>query len=120
VKQEEFITAYQHLPGKPEEFMTAVTVGSADLDTVTLKCSVLFMASCSSKVHYYEPLARRRKAAKSACKFLLTNEIPRAYHAATFLELVLLKKLDPQTARGLRHVARALNGQHQSGRVWIY
>jgi hypothetical protein len=105
---------------KPEEFLTAVKVGSKDLDKATLACSLLFMASCSSKVHFYEPLKRRRKAAKSACTFLLTAEVCSADHGLTFLRQVLLKRRDPTAAKDLERIRRALNHLYDSGNVGIY
>jgi hypothetical protein len=104
----------------PEEFLTAVTVGSKDLDNATLACSLLFMASCSSKVHFYQALKRHRKATKSACKFLLTSEVCSAFHGMTFLEQVLLKKRDPMADKDLKQIARALNRLPEPGNVGIY
>lgn len=111
---------YYKKKAKPEEFLTAVKVGSKDLDKATLACSLLFMASCSSKVHYYQPLKRRRKAAKSACIFLLTGEVCSAFHAMTFLQQVLLKKRDPMVDRDLERIVRVLNHPDDSGHVGIY
>jgi hypothetical protein len=59
-------------PKGRNEFFVSVAVGSADLDTSSLKCKLFFMASCSSHEHFYQPLAKRRKAVKSSCKFMLT------------------------------------------------
>jgi hypothetical protein len=111
---------YYKKKAKPEEFLTAVKVGSKDLDKATLACSLLFMASCSSKVHFYQPLKRRRKAAKSACKFLLTAEVCRVDHGANFLRQVLLKRRDPMAAKDLERIRRALNHPDESGDVGIY
>ena len=105
---------------KPEEFFTAVKVGSADLDTSSLACRLLFMASCSSHVHFYKALDRRRAAAKSTCKFLMTSQVCATSHATTFLQQILLKKRDPGTTPGLRAIVRALNGEAKSGLVGIY
>ena len=90
-----------------DEFMTAVQVGSADIDKSSLTCKLLFMASCSSHVHFFQPLDRRRKAAKSTCKFLMTAEVCATWHATTFLEQVLIKGLDPMTASGMKALVKA-------------
>jgi hypothetical protein len=103
----------------PSDYITAVVSGSADLDQVSLKCAVLFMASCSSRIHYQRPLARRRKAAKSACVFYLTNSVPRAYHARNFLEQVF-KGVDPTSRRGKKAMVKALQGVPHSGRPGVY
>jgi hypothetical protein len=105
---------------KPEEFLTAVKVGSADLDKAKLSCTLFFMASCSSKVHFHAALARRRKAAKSSCTFLLTGQVCATSHATTFLKQVLLKKLDPTSRSGLKKIVKALNGETDSGIVGVY
>jgi hypothetical protein len=104
----------------PAEFLTAVKVGSADLDKATLACKVFFMASCSSKVHFHSALVRRRNAAKSACQFLLTGEVCTTSHGTTFLKQVLLKRLDPTSVRGMKQIVMALNGERQSGNVKVY
>jgi hypothetical protein len=105
---------------QPEEFLTAVTVGSGDLDKTRLACTLFFVASCSSKVHFHAALVRRRKAAKSACRFLLTGQVCATSHATTFLRQVLLKKRDPATRDGIRKIVRALNGEANSGIVGVY
>jgi len=111
---------YYKKKAAPEEFLTAVKVGSRDLDKATLACSLLFMASCSSKVHFYQAMKRRRTAAKSACTFLLTAEVCSAFHGLTFLQQVLLKKRDPTVAKDLERIRRALNHPDDSGNVGIY
>lgn len=105
---------------KPEEFLTAVKVGHADLDKASLACSLFFMASCSSKVHFHKPLVNRRKSAKSSCVFLLTALVCATSHATTFLKSVLLKGNDPTTKGGLKKVVKALNGETDSGIVGVY
>lgn len=105
---------------KPEEFLTSVTVGSADLNKAKLACRVFFMASCSSKVHFRSALVRRRAVVKSACKFLLTGEVCATTHATMFLKQVLLKKRDPTTKDGIKKIVRALNGETASGIVGVY
>jgi hypothetical protein len=105
---------------KPEEFLTAVEVGSADLDKAMLACNVFFMASCSSKVHFRAALVRRRKATKSSCKFLLTAHVCSASHSTSFLKQVLLKKRDPMSKDGMKKIVRALNGESRSGIVGVY
>lgn len=111
---------YRHRTRRPEEFFTAVAVGSADLRKSSLACRLFFVASCSSHVHFFEPMTRRRKAAKSRCTFLLTAQVCSSSHARTFLRQVLLKRRDPTTARGLKAIVRALNGEIDSGLVGIY
>ncbi|MDH5666819.1 MAG: hypothetical protein OEY86_02260 [Nitrospira sp.] len=112
---------YARLPRKPEdEYLTTVQVGSADLDKSSLRCRLLFMASCSSHVHFYKPLNNRRKAVKSACKFLLTAEVCATAHAKTFLEQVLVKGHDLTTRKGIKKLLKALNGVSRSGSVGIY
>ena len=110
---------YAFKPGPPKEYLTAVQVGSADLDKSPLKCAVLFMASCSSQVHFLEPLANRRKAVKSKCKFYMTAQVCSAFHARTFLQQVF-KKHDPVSKRGSKVILKALNGERDSGSVGIY
>lgn len=112
---------YQRIIKKPQnEFMASVKVGSADLDASSLKCDILFMGSCSSQVHFYRPLVKRRKAAKSRCKFLLTAHLCSASQGTNFLEQVLLKKANPMTKKGLKALIRALNGYYDAGAVGIY
>jgi hypothetical protein len=111
---------YAHRTKKPEEFFTAVEVGSADLDKSKLACSVFFVASCSSKVHFHRALVRRRKAAKSRCTFLLTALVCATSHAATFLQQVLVKKRSPVNKAELKLIVKALNGEGDSGIVGIY
>ena len=104
---------------RPVDYFTAVVGGSADLNQVSLKCAVLFMASCSSRIHYQGPLSRRRKAAKSACVFYLTNSVPRAYHARNFMELVF-KGVDPTSRRGKKAMAKGLQSVPNAGRPNVY
>jgi hypothetical protein len=112
---------YAHLTrSKPEEFLTAVKVGSTDLDKATLACRVFFMASCSSKVHFHAALVRRRKAAKSRCQFLLTGQVCATSHATTFLKQILVKGRDPTTKQGMKKIVTALNGETDSGIVGVY
>jgi len=105
---------------KPEEFLTAVKVGHTDLDKASLACSLFFMASCSSKVHFHKPLVNRRKDAKSTCVFLLTALACSASHGLIFLKQVLIKGNDPTTRAGLKKVVKALNGETDSGIVGVY
>jgi hypothetical protein len=111
---------YKIVPRKPAEFETSVQVGSANLDKSSLACKLLFMASCSSHVHFFKPLDKRRKAAKSACKFLMTGFVCATTHAAMFLEQVLIKGHDPISKKGAKAVVKALNGVSDSGIVNIY
>jgi hypothetical protein len=105
---------------KPEDFLTAVTVGAKDLDKAKLTCAVLFMGSCSSKVHFHAPLVRRRKAAKSSCAFLLTAEVCYAEHSVLFLKQTLIKKRDPTTKADMKKIVHALNGESGAGLVGVY
>jgi outer membrane protein OmpA-like peptidoglycan-associated protein len=112
---------YAQLLRKSEnEFTTAVQVGSVDLDKSSLRCKLLFMASCSSHVHFFAALNRRRKAVKSPCKFLMTAMVCSATHSTNFLEQILIKGLDPMTERGLKAVVKALNGFSDAGIVGDY
>ena len=112
---------FARLPRKPaDEFLTAVAVGSVDLDKSSLPGKLLVMGSCSSKVHFFKALDRRRKAAKSRCKFILTGEVCTADLATAFLELVLVKKIDPTTPKGMATVAKKLNGVSGSGLVGLF
>lgn len=106
--------------GKSQEFLTAVKVGSADVDKSTLACRLFFMASCSSKVHFHAALVRRRKAAKSDCRFLLTAQVCATSHATTFLKQVLIKGRDPTKKSDLKQILKALNGESKSGIVGAY
>jgi hypothetical protein len=85
-----------------------------------LACKLLFMASCSSHVHFFNPLDKRRKAAKSKCKFLMTGFVCATTHATMFLEQVLVKGHDPISKKGSKAVVKALNGVSDSGIVNIY
>jgi hypothetical protein len=112
---------YNRLPRKPvDEFLTAVTVGSADIDKSKLPGKLLVMGSCSSHVHFFKALDRRRKTAKSSCKFILTGEVCTADLATAFLKLVLIKKIDPTTRKGMAKLAKKLNGVIGSGLVGLY
>jgi hypothetical protein len=111
---------YQRQPRRgDDEFLTAVKVGRADLDASSLKCSILFMASCSSHVHFYEALKARRTAASSTCKFFLTAEVCSSAHARTFIKSVFAGN-DPMTTRGAKKILKALNGEFDSGIVGVY
>lgn len=105
---------------KADEFTTSVQVGSADLNKSALPIKLLFMASCSSHVHFFEALDRQRKASKSSCKFLLTGHICSAEHATNFLTQVLIKGIDPMTAKGRKKLLQALNGVSDSGVVGVF
>jgi hypothetical protein len=103
----------------PDEYLVAVEVGSADLDVSALACPVLFMASCSSHVHFYQALNRRRRAIRSKCRFYLTGQVCSANHALAFIRGVF-RGYDPTSARGSRAMLRDLNGQAGAGLVGIY
>lgn len=82
------------------EFETTVVGGSSNLAASRLRCRLLFMASCSSHVHYVAALDRRRTATGSRCRFLLTALPSWAFSAAQFLEQVLIRRVDPMTGAG--------------------
>ncbi|MGZ8853265.1 MAG: hypothetical protein ACXW2X_07700, partial [Thermoanaerobaculia bacterium] len=102
-----------------DEFMTAVEVGAADLNNTSLKCKVLFMAACSSGVHYREALEKRRKDAKSSCKFYLTAQVCSSFFSMAFITAVY-KGIDPTSAKGSTDLLKTLNGLPKSGVVDIY
>jgi hypothetical protein len=117
-----YIPNYEPTPLIPkgrDEFFVAVTVGSSDLDTVSLKCKLFFMASCSSHEHFYASLKKRRIATKSSCKFLLTADINRASNARNFLEAIF-KGYDPLTKTGSQAVLKLLNGYPEAGKIAMY
>ncbi|MGZ8830254.1 MAG: hypothetical protein ACXW2Q_07745, partial [Thermoanaerobaculia bacterium] len=103
----------------PDEFVTVAEVGSADLKNTSLKCKVLFMASCSSLVHYFEALNNRRKAGNSSCKFYLTAELCSASNGRNFVE-ELFKGTDPTSNKGKNTMLDALNSHSNSGNVGFY
>ena len=106
-------------PKGRDEFFVAVIVGSADLDAVSLKCKLFFMASCSSHEHFYGPLKKRRMAAKSSCKFLLTTYVNTASNARNFLEAIF-KGHDPLSKKGSKAVLNLLNGYPDAGNIGMY
>jgi hypothetical protein len=110
---------YAHLVKPTNEFTTSVTVGSADLDKVSLKCKVLFMASCSSHEHYFEPLDKRRTATKSKCKFYMTGFVCSAYNGRNFIR-ELFGGTDPLSKKGSKAMLKALNGEADSGVIGFY
>jgi hypothetical protein len=112
---------YARIPGKTvNEFLSAVTVGSVDLDKSKLPGKLLVMGSCSSHVHFFEALDRRRKTVKSSCKFILTSQVCTVDLATAFLKLVLINKIDPTTNKGMAKLAKKLNGESGSGLVGLY
>jgi hypothetical protein len=111
---------YKEVRGKPHEFKAAVTVGSVDLDKSKLPGKLLVMGSCSSHVHFFKALDRRRTAVKSGCKFILTADVCFADLATAFLKLVLVKKIDPTTSKGMATLASKLNGVDGSGGVGLF
>jgi hypothetical protein len=111
---------YARIVKKPaDEFMTSVEVGSADLDKVSLKCKVLFMASCSSHEHYFKPLDKRRTAVKSKCKFYMTAHVCSAFHGRNFIREVF-GGTDPLNKKGTKAMLKTLNGEADSGAVGFY
>jgi hypothetical protein len=112
--------AYRRKKDITHEFLTAVNVGSADLDKSSLTCQFLFMASCSSHPHFFAALERRRKAAKSTCKFMMTGVVCSAFNGKTFLSQMLLKGLDPVKPGDGRKILNKLNGFGGAGAIDIY
>jgi hypothetical protein len=101
---------------KDTEFHTIVNVGSKDLATATLKCKLLFMNSCSSKVHFYRALKRRKREAKSRCAFYMTHEVCPGDTTTIFLRL-LMDGHDPLTRKGKRKFVKEMNGDPGAGNV---
>lgn len=94
------------------DFFTIVQVGAADLRKSKLKCSVLFLNSCSSLDHYYCPLRQRKKETKSKCVFYLTRRT--AYMSLSratniFVDLVLKEGVDPTRRRGRKRLVKEMN-----------
>jgi hypothetical protein len=56
------------------DYMTFVAAGNDDLRRSNLRCSALFLDSCSSLPRYYCALLNRKLDAKSACVFYLTEQ----------------------------------------------
>lgn len=102
------------------DLQTAVHVGSGDLDKTKLACRVLFMASCSSEVHFRAALVRHRKKVGSACTFMLTSYVCSSEASVPFLRSVLLKKQDPRTPQGMKAILKAVNSERDSGAVGAY
>jgi hypothetical protein len=107
---------YYNGSATPKDFYVSVKVGSADLAAVSLKCALLFMASCSAFDHYYEPLKRRRQEAKSSCKFMLMQDSSTASHARNFLDLIF-RGFDPLSEAGLIAVLDGLHGYPGAGMI---
>ena len=103
-----------------DEYLTSVVVGSTDLDKVKLKCNFLFMASCSSHEHFYKPMKRRRKKAKSKCIFFLTAKVCAVSHGRNFLREALKTGHSPLTKKGSKAILVTLNGEKKSGLVGRY
>jgi hypothetical protein len=96
-----------------KEFHTIVAAGSADLAATKLPCSVLFLNSCSSAVHYLSSLQRRKKATGSDCVFYLTWRT--AYMANSratniFMEELLVRGTNPRKRDGRKRLLKLMNG----------
>lgn len=92
-----------------DDYWTIVKGGAGDLDSVDLKCSVLFMYSCSSKKHYLKTLRRRKRQTKSKCVFYLTKRVVNPTEAPKkFLEL-LFKGKNPYTNKGSKQFLKHMN-----------
>jgi len=104
--------------GGTPDFLTAVTVGHGDLDTVNLRCAVLFMGSCSSNVHYRHSLVNHRTTQRANCWFYLTMRVNSASHAATFVDEAL-NGTDPLSRGGARTMIWRLNSQPDPGTVVV-
>jgi hypothetical protein len=74
------------------------------------------MNSCSSKVHFYRALKRRRREAKSRCGFYMTNEVCPGDTTTIFLRL-LMDGHDPLTKKGKRKFVKEMNGDPGAGNV---
>jgi hypothetical protein len=103
-----------------DDFWTAVTAGSADLNKSKLPGKLLVMGSCSSHVHYFAALDRQRQAVQSTCKFMLTGLSCSANFPLEFLTQVLVNRIDPTTTDGMNKLVRRLNGVFDSGLVGLY
>jgi hypothetical protein len=82
------------------EFMTRVEVGNEDLSVSDLKCSVLFMNSCRSKIHFFPALRKQSIEKRSKCVFYLTYRLVYAHAENTkvFVKSVL-EGCDPTDKR---------------------
>jgi len=98
-----------------EDFYTLIQVGQRDLDSVSLKCRVLFMNSCSSKGHFYYALKRQKRRKKSKCNFYMTRYSCGAATTLIFIKL-LFKGYRPTGRNGSRRFLRAM-GVRNSGVV---
>jgi len=110
---------YWYTASSDKEFITVVTVGSKDLDAVSLKCSILFMNSCSSLRHYLEALRRRKAKVKSRCMFYLTAESCSSSTSVIFLRAIL-EGFDVASKKGRDTVLDRMNGEDDAGRIWLY
>lgn len=108
------------IDGPKDEFLSAVSVGSTDLDKTKLKCKLLIMAACSSRVHFLDALARQRDAEQSKCKFILANFLAWEVFPLVFLRQVLLRGLDPTTLDGMKTLVKKFNAEDGSGYVGLY
>ena len=102
-----------------KEFQTIVSAGSADLAATKLPCSVLFLNSCSSAVHYLTSLQRRKKATGSDCVLYLTWRT--AYMSSSratniFMEELLVKGTNPRKRAGRKRLLKLMNGPTDASR----
>ena len=98
---------------KGKEFYTLIQVGRKDLNSVSLKCKVLFMNSCESKGHFYYALKRRKRRKKSTCSFYMTQRVCSAATTEIFVKL-LMKGYRPVGRKGSRRFLKAM-GVKDSG-----
>jgi hypothetical protein len=109
---------YWHTNRTETDFMTIVEVGSADLSTVGLKCSVLFMNSCSSKPHFYKALRQRKKETKSKCVFYMTNAACSAATTVIFIKQIL-KGRNPTSRRAAKKILKEMNAEPDAGAIML-
>lgn len=98
------------------EYQTIVESSSKDLETVGLKCSLLYMNSCSSKLHFSAALKRRKTAVGSKCVFYLANEICYGEPLLVFIRQ-LLDGVDPVSKSGSKTMLTKLNESGRAGKV---
>jgi hypothetical protein len=100
-----------------------VSAGSADLAKSTLACSVLFLNSCSSAVHYLRALRRRKKEAKASTVFYLTWRTAYMTNSRAtniFVQQLLEVGVDPTKKASRDKLVKLMNGttkqsRHDSG-----
>ena len=110
---------YWYTTREEKDYITVVTVGSSDLDGVSLKCAVLFMNSCSSRGHFLKALRRRKAKIKSKCMFYMTGESCSASTSVIFLRLIL-DGWNVLSKKGSKKVLKTMNGESDAGAIGLY